>query len=377
MYLRLLRAPRRTSFFLFGPRGTGKTTWVKKNFPKALYFDLLKGETFNSLLANPSRLEEQIPKNYKDWVVIDEVQKIPELLDEVHRLIEAEKYKFILTGSSARKLRRGGVNLLAGRAVTRYFHPLTAMELSNDFKLTDYVKFGGMPSVFSAEDKMDYLKSYVKTYLDQEVVQEGISRNLGAFARFLEVASFSQGSILNMLAVAREAGVGRRMSENYFLALEDLLIGVKLPVFGKRAKRRLMNKAKFYFFDAGVYQAIRPIGPFDQSEFIGGMALETAVFQNVRAVNDYLNLGYDLFYWRTVSGLEVDLVVYGKRGIKAFEVKSRQQIDSRDLIGLKTFLTDYPEAKGYLIYGGKVKQYREGVEIWPAEEALKSLGEIL
>lgn len=377
MYSRLLSSPTQHSFFLFGPRGTGKTTWVKSTFPHALYFDLLKAETYNFFLANPTRIEETIPEGFGDWVVIDEIQKIPQLLDEVHRLIENKHYKFVLTGSSARKLRRGGINLLAGRAMVHYMHPLTVGELGGDFNLKKYLQFGGLPGVFLVEDETDFLKSYVQTYLQQEVIQEGISRNLGAFARFLETASLSQGSVLNMSEVAREAAVGRRVAENYFSALEDLLIGVRLPVFAKKAKRKLVSHSKFYFFDTGVYRAVRPVGPFDQPEFIGGIALESLWFQHLRAMNDYLNLGYSLFYYRTAAGSEVDFVAYGKRGIKAFEVKAKKDIFANDLTGLKSFLTDYPQAKGYVIYGGNIKRRKEGIEIWPMGEALTSLPEIL
>lgn len=318
-----------------------------------------------------------IPEGFNDWVVVDEIQKIPQLLDEVHRLIEEKHYKFILTGSSARKLRRGGVNLLAGRAVIHHLHPLTVQELGKDFNLKEYLEFGGLPGVFSAENKTHYLKSYVQSYLQQEIIQEGISRNLSAFARFLETASFSQGSVLNMSEVARETSIGRRATENYFSALEDLLIGVRLPVFTKRAKRKLVSHHKFYYFDTGVYRAVRPLGPFDQPEFIAGIALESLFFQNLRAINDYLNLDYNLYYYRTAAGSEVDFIAYGKRGIKAFEIKSKKDIFPSDLTGLKTFLADYPMAKGYVLYGGNLKRHKQGIEIWPISEALKSLPEIL
>ncbi len=377
MYSRLLSPPAQTSFFLFGPRGTGKTTWVKATFPRALYFDLLKAETYNFFLANPTRIEESIPEGFDDWVIIDEIQKVPQLLDEVHRLIEQKQYKFVLTGSSARTLRRGGVNLLAGRALVYSMHPLTATELGDDFHLKEYLQFGGLPEVFAAEDKTHYLKSYIQTYLQQEVIQEGISRNLSAFARFLETASFSHGSVLNTSHVAREASVGRRVAEHYFSALEDLLIGVRLPVFAKKAKRKLVSHSKFYFFDTGVYRAIRPVGPFDEPEFIGGIALESLFFQHVRAINDYLKLGYDLFYYRTAAGSEVDFIAYGPRGLKAFEIKRKKDIFGSDVTGLTNFLTDYPHAKGYVAYGGNIKRVKRGIEIWPVTEILKSLPELL
>jgi predicted AAA+ superfamily ATPase len=256
-------------------------------------------------------------------------------------------------------------------------HPLTAVELGESFDLKGYLEFGGLPAVFAAADRRGYLQSYIQAYLQQEIIQEGISRNLGSFARFLETASFSQGSVLNMSEVAREAFVGRKVVEDYFCALEDLMLGVRLPVFSKRAKRRLVRHNKFYFFDVGVYQALRPAGPMDQAGAMGGTALESAFFQNLRAVNDYLGLGYQLYYYRTVSGVEVDFVAYGEKGLKAFEVKSKKSVSTDDLYGLNSFIRDYPIAKGYLIYGGAHKMYFGDIEAWPAAEALKALPEIL
>ncbi len=377
MYTRLLISPKNNSFFLFGPRGTGKTSWVKNTYPTALYFDLLKAETYDYFVTNPTRIEDSIPRDFKDWIVIDEIQKIPQLLDEVHRLIENNHYKFILTGSSARKLRRGGVNLLAGRAFIYNIHPLTAFELGKEFNLKEYIEFGGLPAVFATQDKENYLKSYIQTYLQQEVIQEGISRNVSSFARFLETASFSQGSVLNMTEVGREAYVGRKVVEDYFSALEDLMLGVRLPVFSKKAKRRLIKHNKFYFFDVGVYRAIRPTGPLDQPEAMGGIALESLFFQNLRAINDYLNLGYTLYYYRTATGVEVDFIVYGNRGLKAFEVKSKKNISRSDVVGLTTFLKDYPTAKCYILYGGNEKRYIGNIEIIPFVDAIKNLAEIL
>ena len=252
MYSRLIQPPKDKSFFLFGPRGTGKTTWVKSHFKTALYLDLLEAEIFNDLLANPQRLERFIPKDFKDWIVIDEVQRVPELLNEIHRLIEQKKYHFILTGSSARKLRTRASNLLAGRALHYAMYPLTASELGKDFRLDHSLKFGQLPSVYAEKDPKKYLESYVKMYLEQEIRQEGLTRNLGAFSRFLEAASFSQGSILNISSVARECAVERKVVESYFMILEDLLIGYRLPVFAKKAKRRVASHPKFYFFDVGV-----------------------------------------------------------------------------------------------------------------------------
>lgn len=377
MYSRLIEPPKDKSFFLFGPRGTGKTTWVKSKFTKALYLDLLEAELFNDLLSNPQRLENFIPKNFNDWVIIDEVQRIPELLNEIHRLIEKSKYKFILTGSSARKIRRKGINLLAGRALSYNLYPLTAVELGNDFDLNHSLSYGQLPCVYTEKDPKAYLESYVKTYLEEEIQQEGFTRNLGAFSRFLEAASFSQGAVLNISSVARDCSVERKVVENYFTILEDLLIAYRIPVFAKRAKRRLVAHPKFYFFDVGLYRALRPTGPLDIPEEIGGHAFETLFLQELEAINKYLRLGYNIFYWMTSNNMEVDFVLYGEKGIKAFEIKRTGKISSSMLKGLKAFQKDYPSARMYFIYGGE-RVLREGdIEILPLRNALKELSEIL
>jgi len=377
MYSRLLIHPKGKSFFLFGPRGTGKTTWVKNTFPQAIYIDLLEAEIFNDLIANPQRLENFIPKNHKDWIILDEIQRIPELLYEVHRLIEKYHYKFILTGSSARKLRRKGVNLLAGRALTLFMHPLTAVELSNDFNLDHSLKFGNLPCVYTESDPKRYLESYVKTYLEEEIRQEGFTRNLSAFSRFLEAASFSQGMVLNISEVARECCVERKTVENYFSILEDLLIAYRVPVFSRRAKRRLVQHPKFFLFDTGVYRTIRPIGPLDMPEMVEGSACETLFFQELLGINDALNLGYKIYYWRLNNNIEVDFILYGQKGFFAFEVKRTRRVSQSMLKGLRAFLRDYPEARAYFVYGGD-RILREGaIEIVPIERFLKALPELL
>ena len=377
MYSRILSPPKNKSFFLFGPRGTGKTTWVKSAFPEAIFIDLLESEIYNDLLANPQRLETFIPKDFKNWVIIDEVQRVPELLNEIHRLIEKKQCVFVLTGSSARALRKKGVNLLAGRALTYSFHQLTAIELAKDFNLAHSLKFGQLPCVYTEKDPKAYLESYVKTYLREEIQQEGLTRNLNAFSRFLEAASFSQGSVLNTSGVARECAVERKVVENYFSILEDLLIGCRLPVFTKKAKRRMVSHHKFYFFDVGVYRAIRPSGPLDMPEEMEGVAFETLVFQELRAINDYLRLGYELYYWHTSNQVEVDFVLYGNKGLKAFEVKRTSRLQENMLRGLKAFLKDYPSAKAYLIYGGTRRLYEGKITILPVQEALLTLPDIL
>jgi hypothetical protein len=240
-------SPSRQSFFLFGPRGTGKTAWLRSTFPEAVYFDLLDAAVYTGLLGAPERLGEQVPWGHRGWVVVDEVQRVPEVLNEVHRLIESRRLRFALTGSSARKLRRRGVNLLAGRAVTRHMHPLTAAELGRDFDLKRHLRYGCLPYACTTDAPKDYLTSYVSTYLREEVLQEGLTRNVAAFARFMETASFSQGAVLNMAAVARECGVNAKVAEDYFSILEDLLVAVRLPPFTRRAKRRLVSDGDVVF----------------------------------------------------------------------------------------------------------------------------------
>lgn len=377
MYSRMIQPPKNKSFLLFGPRGTGKTTWVRSAFPKAVYIDLLEAEIFNDLLANPQRLSNFIPPDFRDWVIIDEVQRVPDLLHEVHRLIESRKYHFILTGSSARKLKRKGPNLLAGRALTLSMHPLSIVELGSDFRLEHSLKYGQLPTVYTEADPQRYLEAYVKTYLEEEIRQEGFTRNLAAFARFLEAASFSQGSVLNISSVARECHVERKVVESYFSILEDLMIGYRIPPFSRRAKRRLVAHPKFYFFDTGVYRTLRPMGPLDALEEVDGIALETLFLQEMIAQNSALHLGYRVFYWRTANGREVDFILYGPKGLLSFEVKTSSRITSAMLGGLKSFLADYPMAKAYFIYSGSRRMYEEKIKIVPVLEILNNLGTIL
>ena len=377
MYARTLKSPPNKSFFLFGPRGTGKTTWVKATFPSGILIDLLDSARYNSLIAAPQRLENFIPPDFDNWVIIDEIQRIPELLNEVHRLIENRGIRFVLTGSSARKLRKRGVNLLAGRALTRSMHPLSTEELGDVFSLDHSLQYGLLPSVYTESNPADYLNSYVNMYLREEVQQEGLTRNLQTFARFLETASFSQGAQLNISEVARECSVNRKIAEEYFRILEDLLLAYRLPVFTRRAKRRMTTHPKFYLFDAGVFRTIRPKGPLDRPEEIDGAALETLIFQELRAVNDNYRMGYNLYYWRTSNKQEVDFVLYGEQGLIAIEVKRTSIVRHRDMSGLKAFLNDYPMGKPYLFYGGPHHLFENGIELIPLEKAIINLPDIL
>lgn len=365
------------SFFLFGPRGVGKTEWLRSALPNALYFDLLEARWRNIFLANPGALAGEIPIGFDGWIIIDEVQKAPELLDEVQRLIGKQHYKFILTGSSARKLKQRKANLLGGRARTYHMHPLIADELQSAFDLKKYLQVGGLPEAYLSNDPMAFLHSYIATYLYEEVTQEGLVRHLEGFARFLQSASLSQGNVLNVSAVARDCAVKQGTVAGYFLILDDLLMSIHLPAFTRRAKRRLIHHPKFYLFDVGVYRTLRPRGPLDNDAEIDGAALETVFLQHLCAVNDYYNLGYQISYWRTSDGKEVDFVLYGEKGFFAFEIKRAASVRSSDFRGLKAFRQDYPQAKCYLVYGGCEKTQQEGITLLPFSDALLQLRNIL
>lgn len=379
MISRILNIPLQhpKSFFLFGPRGTGKTHWIKKNLPNCVYIDLLDAEVYSKLLANPHHLLDFIPKGYQDWIVLDEVQRVPELLNEVHRLIENNHHRFVLTGSSSRKLRKKGINLLAGRALVYHMHPLIMQEMDSNFDFQQALRYGLLPSISSEPNPAAYLKAYVATYLREEVMLEGLTRNLSVFARFLEVASFSQGEVLNMSAIARETGTSQKNVTNYFEILEDLLIAYRLPVFDKRAKRQTIAHPKFYYFDVGVYQTLRPRGFLDTQSEIDGAAFETLFLQSLRAINDYYELDYQLFYWRTIDGVEVDFIVYGHRGFFAFEIKRSHSVNHHDAKGLRSFKQDYPQAHLCLVYGGDKEYFFDEVQVVPMTMLLAKLPNIL
>lgn len=363
-----------SSFFLFGPRGTGKSTWLRGRFPDAVWIDLLATEEHREYAARPERLRERLAASPDaESVVIDEVQKVPELLDVVHELIESLRPppRFVLTGSSARKLRRGGVNLLAGRALLRHLHPFLASELGGElFDLARALRLGMLPLVWSAEKPEDVLKAYVGLYLREEVQLEGIVRNLGDFARFLEAISFSHAAVLNVADVARDCQVSRTTVDGYLGVLEDLLLAMRVPVFTRRARRQLVARPKLYWFDSGVFASIRPTGPLDRPQEIAGAALEGLVAQHLRAWSDYSGGRHQLAYWRTRSGSEVDFIVYGPAGFWAIEVKHATTIRPRDLRSLKAFGEDYPEAQLRLLYRGREPLEISGVRCLPCESFL-------
>jgi predicted AAA+ superfamily ATPase len=362
------------SFFLFGPRGTGKSTWLRHRLPEATVVDLLRPEVHRELSARPERLRERVlGAGEGSTIVVDEVQRIPELLNVAHELIESGRsYRFVLTGSSARKLRRGGVDLLAGRALLRTLHPFMAAELPG-FRLDDALERGLLPLVVDSPHPSDVLAAYASLYLEQEVQLEGWARDVGDFARFLEAISFSHGSVLNVASVARECAVQRNTVVGYIEVLEDLLLSYRLPVFTRRARRQTSVHPKFYLFDTGVFRSLRPRGPLDRREEIEGAALEGLVAQHLRAWIAYSDTDADLFFWRTRSGLEVDFVVHGAAGFWAIEVQNSARARPADLRSLREFAADYPECTPILLYRGDDRLKIREVLCVPVEQFLEGL----
>lgn len=363
------------SFFLFGPRGTGKSTWISQHFKNVSRIDLLSPEVFRTFSGMPERLRELVHAQPQEEVfVVDEIQKVPALLDVVHALLEEKQgWKFVLTGSSARKLKRGGVDLLAGRAVERSLHPFMAAELGSLFKLEDALEYGLLPVVWTSKTPRDVLQAYASLYLREEVQWEGLVRNIGGFSRFLESITFSHAAVLNITQVARECQVERKVVENYVSILEDLLLAFRIPVFTRRTKRAMAAHSKFFLFDAGVYRSLRPRGPLDRPEEMHGAALEGLVAQHLRAWNAYRGEVNRLYYWRTRSGSEVDFVVYGSDGLWAVEVKNSARVDPGDLRALRAFREDYPESRALLLYRGEQRLKIHEVLCVPCEEFLRQL----
>ena len=376
MYTRALQLPER-SFFLLGPRGTGKTTWLRGQLPSALWFDLLRTATFLELSQQPDRFRQQIEAQRRgSWVVIDEVQRLPSLLNEVHALIAAHgrAYRFALSGSSVRKLKRLDVNLLAGRAINRQCFPLTARELDFDLDVDDVLRSGLLPQVRSdPEFAIDTLDAYVSNYLREEIQQEALVRRLDSFARFLQVAAIMNGQVSNIAGVARDAAVARPTVQGYFETLTDTLIGVWLPAWQRRAKVKEVASPKFYLFDCGVARALagRLREPLDGLE--RGFLLETWILHELRAAVAYGGLGGELRYWRTPSGSEVDFIwTRAKRAI-GIEVKAASQWRREYGTALKSLVEDRILQSGFGVYTGTTELKDGPIRVLPLRKFVKEL----
>ncbi len=371
MYKRFFTPPQQ-SYFVFGPRGTGKSTWLKQHYASAYWVDLNNPELFRYFSAGPERLrlivEEQSEKKI---IVIDEVQKVPELLDVIHIMLEEKRgYQFIMTGSSARKLKKHGVNLLGGRALLKYMSPFFAGELGSAFNLDRNLRLGMLPLVLDSSAPEEVLRAYGGIYLKEEVQAEGIVRSVSDFARFLETMSFSHASVINASNIARECHIARKTVDSYLLILDDLLLSFQLDVFHRRAKRALSTHSKFYFFDSGVYRSLRPRNFYDPITEIEGAALEGLVAQHLKSWVDAQIEIYQLQFWRTSSKLEVDFIVSGPTCFLAIEVKNGSVMHPSDLRGLEAFREDYPEATPILLYRGTHRYKERGILCCPVDQFL-------
>ena len=376
----------RKSLFLLGPRLTGKSTNLRENFPEAHVVDLLESGLFRDLLQSPQRLGEIVELRRKEAsvFVIDEVQKIPTLLNEVHRLIEKDKkLRFILTGSSARKLRRSGVNLLGGRAAQVHFHPITFPELATERKRRrsweDCLSIGALPSVLDSDDPVSDLRDYVGLYLREEVQAEGLTRSIEAFSRFLDVAALMCGKQLNFTAIGSDAQVPPRTVIDYFGILQDTLVGSLLPAFVKTPKRKAMTSAKFYFFDVGVAGSLLGRNAVKEGTEEYGKALEHYVFTQIKAYLDYHMIDLSLSYWRSLSKFEVDFVLPLSKSGKALkaigiEVKATRNPGERALHGLRALAEDVAlERKIVVAPVASSYQTKDGIEVLHPEDFLAVL----
>jgi predicted AAA+ superfamily ATPase len=375
MFTRLLRLPGR-SFFLFGPRGTGKTTWLRQVLPDALWFDLLRTTTFLELSNRPDAFRQQVESRSKgSWVVVDEVQRLPALLNEVQAVISehGRSYRFALSGSSARKLKRIDTNLLAGRAINRQFFPLTAAELNFDFQTEEILRYGLLPQIRNdPEYAVDSLEAYVSNYLREEIQQEALVRRLDSFARFLQVAALMNGQIANVAGIARDAAVARPTVQGYFETITDTLVGYWLSAWRRRAKVKERVTPKFYLFDPGVVRALagRLREPMEGSE--RGFLLETWILHELRSSVAFHNTGGDLCYWSTPSQSEVDFVwTRAKRAI-GIEVKASSQW--RDFgRPLKSLLDAGIIHRGFGVYTGTSELKDGALRVFPLKQFLKEL----
>jgi len=331
MIKRILDLPallERKSFFLFGPRGTGKTTLIRNTLEDAFVIDLLEIRTYREYLKNPSILAEQ---KMKPVVVIDEVQKLPEILDEVHRLIETRKLTFLLTGSSARKLKRGGANLLAGRAWWAELFPLTSHEIP-DFELLTYLNRGGLPAVYPSDDFQEELKAYTGLYLKEEIQNEALIRKISHFTEFLDLVALCNGEEISYQSIAVDCGVSANSIKNYIQILEDTLVAFQLPGFTKTRKRKSISRAKLYFFDIGVVNSLAGRGEIMAGSELFGKAFEHFIVLEVRAFLSYSRKDVNMYYWRSTSQFEVDLVLGTQWAI---EIKSTTMVRNKHLKGIR------------------------------------------
>lgn len=384
MIRRLCNLPKKQSFFLFGPRQTGKSTLIQSLWKENVWhIDLLRYEEFIKYSKTPDLFRrEAIQKINREGIrtiFVDEIQRVPAILNEIHSLMESRETppcQFILTGSSARKLKRGGANLLAGRAVQRFLFPFTYQEIREEFDLETVLRFGSLPALYkkTEPEKIDILTAYSETYLKEEIQSEGLVRNLGGFSRFLEIAAAQSGELVDFTAMGREARLTARTVLSYYEILEDTLVGIRLPPWRKSVRKRLTAHPKFYFFDLGVTNSInrRLLAPPDP--LLRGRLFEQWIVLETHRLLSYKQSEERLFFWRTNTGAEVDLLIE-KQGkiVAACEIKSSQNVSGADLSGLRAFRDDYPKTKLFVISNVPNVYEIDSIQVLPWQEYLQSL----
>ncbi len=365
------------SFFLFGPRAIGKSHLIGRQLAdRALVIDLLRSDVVIRLTARPDELQAIIEGGPRvPWIVLDEIQRVPSLLPEVHRLIESKRYRFLLTGSSARKLRRGSADLLAGRAWVANLFPLTTAEIPK-FDLARYLRFGGLPAVYLGDSPEEELRAYVSVYLQEEIRAEGLIRRLPPFARFLRVAALSSGQLLNYAQVASDAEVAASTVREYFSVLEDTLVGWTLEPWRESRKRKAIQTAKFYFFDIGVMHELAGTTAIDRNSDLYGRSFEHFIGMELRAYLGYTRSRDSLTFWRSKHGHEVDFLVGGR---VAIEVKSTRKASVRDAHGLRALKDEKTAKRFILVSEDPIVARREEIEFLPWKAFLSRLwnGEIV
>ncbi len=358
--------------FLWGPRQTGKTTYIQQHFPRAAYYDLLDSDQTAAFTIRPKLLREEVAARKERIVIIDEIQKVPTLIDEVHWLLEHTNKQFILCGSSARKLRRGGKNLLGGRATAYSLFPLTSSEVPN-LNLEKMLNHGGLPSHYLSPHPGPLLKAYVNTYVKEEIVDESLTRNIPAFSRFLEVAALTHGQQLNYANIARECGVSASTVRSYYTILTDTLLGFELPPWRKRKKRRLVDTSKYFFFDIGVANYLSPeVQEIVPGSNLYGRSFEHFLINEIRAYQAYHYIDRQLAYWRTSTGFEVDLIMGNMN--TALEFKASTQISDLWLRGLRALGEEHaPQERIVVSLVDKPLKTEDGIQILPWKNFCRKL----
>lgn len=362
---------KKSSFFLFGPRGTGKSYLLRNELSdKVFSINLLDSSLYFQLQANPSLLKEIILAKKVKKVVIDEVQRLPELLNIVHLLIEEYQIRFVLTGSSARKLKSGGANLLAGRALYKELFPLTWQELKQ-FDLNRYLKYGGLPMSYFSEEPEEYLDTYVNTYLKEEIQAEGLVKKIPAFSQFLQLASSTSGELLNFTSISNETGVSSKTIKDYYLILEDTLVGFMVEPWIKSLRRKPIQTAKFYFFDTGVKNTLTNTRDFSEKSDLWGKSFEHFIALELRAYLSYkLKNKYRLQFWRSTSQFEVDFVIDNQ---VAIEVKATNKLKSENFKGLLALIEENMFKKYYLISNDPNERIHKNIICLPWSKFLANL----